>query len=66
MLRKCKNHRFKDIVKLSIFRNDFKFDTKMLLDAPVSGIMMIVDMEQTMIVDMEQTIKIIDALTSIL
>jgi len=33
MLRKCPNHGFEDIAQLSIFINDLRSDTKMLLDA---------------------------------
>ena len=43
--RKCPNHRFEDIVQLSIFHNGLKSDTKMLLDAVVGGTMMIVNVD---------------------
>jgi len=46
MLRKCPNHGFEDIAKLSIFINGLRSNTKMLLDAAAGGTMMVVDADQ--------------------
>jgi len=52
MLRKCPNHGFEEIAQLSIFINDLRSDTKMLLNVAAGGTMMVVDVEQaTRIID---------------
>jgi len=56
MMIKYPNHGFEGIAQLSIFHNDLRSDTKILLNAETSGTMMVVDVEQAT--------KIIDLLTS--
>jgi len=41
ILRKCPNHGFEEIAQLSIFLNGLRYESKMLLDAAVSGTMVL-------------------------
>jgi len=45
ILRKCPNHGFEDISRLSIFLTGLRFDTKMLLDVAAGGTMMVLEVE---------------------
>lgn len=56
LLRRCPNHIFKNIAHLSIFHNDLRSNTKIILDVAVEGTMMVVDAKQAK--------KIIDTLAS--
>jgi len=45
LLRSCPIHDFEEIAQLNIFHNGLRLDTKMILDAAIGGIMMVVDVE---------------------